>query len=66
MNPRCRQHAAPLKPGGLLISFVPNKYHTMFFNIFVRAYVPETKGRTLEDIERDLHPVKTRGTPAPA
>ncbi len=29
------QLAALLKPGGMLLSFVPSKYHNMFFNIFV-------------------------------
>jgi SAM-dependent methyltransferase len=30
-----RQLAGLLAPGGLFVSFVPNRYHTMFFNIFV-------------------------------
>lgn len=30
-----RQLVALLKPGGLFVSFVPNRYHNMFFNIFV-------------------------------
>ena len=34
--------------------------------VFVRAYVPETKGRTLEDIEADLHPVKAMPSTVPA
>lgn len=44
-----KQLANLLKPGGMLVSFLPNKYHLTFFNIFVgnldEAEMPGRTGR---------------------